>query len=164
MTQEQISKAIKALNVVRYSEIAIPFSADEWSAIIQAHDSLIAAHARYAGGGEAVRKDYMRRLIKGVRDMIEDDPDTIKARKELGDEVTIGRWIDAKILCNVIEEDVLYTHPAPAVPDGYVKVPVEPTRAMLDAAIKTPCQYDTEQDQDYINMYKAMIAASKEND
>lgn len=76
-----------------------------------------AAHATYAGSGEIIRKDYMRRLIRGVRAMIEYDPDTINAKKELGDGVTISRWIDAKILCNIIEDDVLYTHAAPAVPD-----------------------------------------------
>jgi hypothetical protein len=67
--------------------------------------------------GEA-RKDYIRRLIAGVRRSMERDPDTIKARNEMGDEVTIGRWVDASILCDVVEQDVLSTTPAqPQVPD-----------------------------------------------
>jgi hypothetical protein len=59
---------------------------------------------------------------------------------------------------NVVQ--VLQATPQPVVPEGYVLVPAEPTRAMLDAAIATPCAED--QDEDYVNMYKAMLSAGKE--
>lgn len=52
-------------------------------------------------------KDYMRRLISGVRQQIKKDPDTIKACNDCGDDVTIARWIDASILCDVIEDYLL---------------------------------------------------------
>jgi hypothetical protein len=50
------------------------------------------------------KKDYICRLIAGVRQQIEKDPDTIKAYNDCGDYVTIARWIDASILCDVIED------------------------------------------------------------
>jgi hypothetical protein len=53
-------------------------------------------------------KDYILRLIEGVRKQIEKDPDTIKACNELGDDVAIARWFDASILCDVIEDYFIY--------------------------------------------------------
>ena len=53
------------------------------------------------------KKDYIRRLIAGVRKQIEKDPDIIKASADYGDDVTIARWMDASILCLVIEEYLL---------------------------------------------------------
>lgn len=52
------------------------------------------------------RKDYIRRLIAGIRKEIEEDPDTIRAKAEDGD-VLINRWLDVSLLCLVIEEEVL---------------------------------------------------------
>lgn len=54
------------------------------------------------------RKDYLRRLIAGVRRQIDQDPETIKAREECGDELIIGTWVDASLLCLVVEKDVLH--------------------------------------------------------
>lgn len=53
------------------------------------------------------RADFMRSLIEGIRKQIEADPATIAAKKKFGDGITIGTWMDAKLLCNTIEEDVL---------------------------------------------------------
>jgi len=53
------------------------------------------------------RKDYLRRLVSGVRRQIDQDPETIKAREECGDGCLIGTWIDASLLCLVVEKDVL---------------------------------------------------------
>lgn len=54
-----------------------------------------------------MRKDYMMRLIAGVRESIDKDPDIIKAREEHGSEVINGVWLDAELLCRVVEEEVL---------------------------------------------------------
>ena len=56
---------------------------------------------------DEVRLDYLKRLIKGVRKQTDKDPETIEAKEELGDEVTIARWVDANLLCMVIEKDIL---------------------------------------------------------
>ena len=53
------------------------------------------------------KKDYMRRLIKGIRIQESLDPDTIKARKDFGDDVTTGRWTDVELLCITIEQEIL---------------------------------------------------------
>jgi len=58
-----------------------------------------------------IRKDYIRRLIAGVRKQMAKDPRTIEAVKEFGEEVTIGAWLDASILCCVIEKDILGIDP-----------------------------------------------------
>jgi hypothetical protein len=71
----------------------------------------------------------------------------------------------------------LYTHPAPAVPDGYTLVPNEPTEAMFEALCNTPwviegsiegnCFVTKEfPNQRYVlDGWKAMLkAAQKEND
>lgn len=54
------------------------------------------------------RKDYLRRLIAGVRRMIDKDPETINAREEFGEECITGKWIDASLLCLVVEKDILH--------------------------------------------------------
>ena len=54
-----------------------------------------------------IRKDYLKRLIAGVREAKERDPDTIKAKEELGSQVTIAKWVDAELLCMVIENEIL---------------------------------------------------------
>ncbi|MBU6232309.1 hypothetical protein KGP36_06780 [Patescibacteria group bacterium] len=56
---------------------------------------------------QKVRKEYISRLIAGVRRERDSDPDTMRAKEECGEEVRISRWIDASILCLVIEEEVL---------------------------------------------------------
>lgn len=53
------------------------------------------------------RKDYLKRLIAGVRRQVDKDPTTIEVRAEYGDECTPARWIDAELLCSVIESDIL---------------------------------------------------------
>lgn len=58
---------------------------------------------------------------------------------------------------NVIAQQAL----AVAVPDGYKLVPVEPTRAMLDAA-KTDLVRDGEIDPMLKGAYRAMLAAAQE--
>jgi hypothetical protein len=55
----------------------------------------------------SVRVEYLKKLISGVRRAIADDPDTITAKAEYGDDITIGRWVDASILCDVVERDLL---------------------------------------------------------
>jgi hypothetical protein len=51
--------------------------------------------------------DYLKRLIASARKTIASDPETIKAKEELGEGVTIGRWLDIALLCDVVEQDVL---------------------------------------------------------
>ena len=54
--------------------------------------------------------------------------------------------------------------PAPAVPDGWHLVPYEPTDKMIIAGINTPVadsgNDDTDQPEDYRNVYKAMLSAA----
>lgn len=51
----------------------------------------------------------------------------------------------------------------PALPPGYVLVPVEPTPEMVDAAFRAPCSGHPETGgQSYPNIYRAMIAAAPE--
>ena len=66
---------------------------------------------------KGVRKEYLARLIKGVREQRATDPDTIQAQKDCGgyEDVTIARWIDASILCDVIEEEVLSNKDIPTI-------------------------------------------------
>ena len=52
-------------------------------------------------------KDYLRRLIIGVRKEMVKDPETIEAKAALGDEIMVHRWVDAELLCMTIEKDVL---------------------------------------------------------
>ncbi len=55
------------------------------------------------------RKDYLRRLIDGVRDQMASDPETVTAKLINGDETITSRWIDAELLCSVIECEILTT-------------------------------------------------------
>lgn len=57
--------------------------------------------------GDYLRKDFIIRLIAGVRKQIEKDPREIKIREELGEDGISARWVDAASLCSVIEKDVL---------------------------------------------------------
>lgn len=54
-----------------------------------------------------VRKEYLRKLIAGVREQMAKDPEMIQARLEYGEEILTSRWWDAEILCLVIEQEVL---------------------------------------------------------
>lgn len=56
---------------------------------------------------KADRKDYIRRLIAGIREEIEKDPDTMRARENHGEKAIIRRWFDVELLCYVIEKEVL---------------------------------------------------------
>lgn len=71
-----------------------------------------------------------------------------------------GEWRGVPI---VVESD---THQAPALPEGYVMVPVEPTEGMLEAAHDTcfsdPSFRNLPGRDKGLAVYKAMIAASKE--
>jgi regulator of replication initiation timing len=51
----------------------------------------------------------------------------------------------------------LYTAPQPAIPEGYVLVPVEPTQEMLDVILNTHDVYGFAAD-----LYKALLDAAKE--
>lgn len=62
-----------------------------------------------------VRKEYLLRLIRGVRKQIENDPETVAAKKELGDEVTIGKWADATFLCDIVEQEVIANENVPDI-------------------------------------------------
>ena len=53
-----------------------------------------------------VRKDYIRRLIAGVRRIVKNAPENKKAERYLKGSVSL-KWIDIILLCDVIEEDVL---------------------------------------------------------
>ena len=53
------------------------------------------------------RADYIARLIVQIRNQIEKDPDAIKAKLEFGEEVTISKWLNVTLLCDVVESDVL---------------------------------------------------------
>jgi hypothetical protein len=52
-------------------------------------------------------QDYLKRLIASARKSISTDPSTIKAVEEFGEGVTIAKWVDIALLCDVIESDVL---------------------------------------------------------
>lgn len=54
-----------------------------------------------------VRKDYLNRLICGVRKQIDNDIETVRIREECGEGAVTGRWADASVLCNVIESEVI---------------------------------------------------------
>ena len=54
-----------------------------------------------------IRKEYIRRLIAGVRKSMAEDPRTIAAVEECGEGVVIGTWLNAYLLCIVVEKDVL---------------------------------------------------------
>ena len=64
---------------------------------------------------KVVRKEYLTRLIAQVRKQIAKDPDTIAAAKEVGEVVIIGRWLDATLLCNIIEDEILNNDEIPGV-------------------------------------------------
>lgn len=69
---------------------------------------------------KGVRKEYLSRLIEGVRKQITEDPDTIQAQQECGyDDITIARWIDATLLCAVIEEEVLANEDIPTMDKAF---------------------------------------------
>lgn len=73
-----------------------------------------------------VRKDYMKKLINGIRKQIENDPDTIEANErykiEYEEGVIIPRWIDVTLLCDVIEKDILENDEIPSIShDEYLK-------------------------------------------
>jgi hypothetical protein len=54
-----------------------------------------------------IRKEYIKRLIEGVRHQIEEDPLTIEGVDLMGEGTLPARWTDAELLCSVIEIDVL---------------------------------------------------------
>ena len=56
---------------------------------------------------KAIRKDYLKRLIEGVRYVMENDPEMIQAKAVFGDEATPSKWLDATLLCKVIEDEIL---------------------------------------------------------
>jgi len=57
-----------------------------------------------------MRVDYAKRLIAGVRETIEKEH--VEIRKEEGmEECITGTWLDASLLCSVIEKDLI-----PAIP------------------------------------------------
>ena len=51
--------------------------------------------------------DYMRRLIDAIMKQIAEDPETIQAVKDYGDEVLISKWVDVELLCMTVEREVL---------------------------------------------------------
>ena len=54
-----------------------------------------------------IDKDYLRRLIKGVRHQAGIDPETVEAKNMFDMELITARWIDAELLCLTIEQDIL---------------------------------------------------------
>ena len=54
-----------------------------------------------------IRKDYLRRLVAGVRKAIREAPDNIEASKTCGKGALTGRWIDAALLCDVVEKEIV---------------------------------------------------------
>ena len=54
-----------------------------------------------------IRKDYIRRLIAGLRSQIAKDPATIEAIKAAREGAIPWKWVDAAILCDVVEKDIL---------------------------------------------------------
>jgi len=53
------------------------------------------------------KKEYLRKLMDGVRKQALLDPDTVKAREEIGRDLITNRWMDAMLLCDVVENEVL---------------------------------------------------------
>jgi len=53
------------------------------------------------------RRDFIKRLIKGVRNQCYQDPAITEAKEEYDEDIVPLKWVDAVILCRVIEEDVL---------------------------------------------------------
>ena len=54
-----------------------------------------------------IRKDYIRRLIAGVRWAIEKAPENIEAGKIAGKGAITGNWLDAALLCDVVEKEIV---------------------------------------------------------
>lgn len=65
------------------------------------------AEANGAKTMKADCKDYIRRLISGIREEMEKDPDMIRARANHREKAIIRRWFDVELLCYVIEKEVL---------------------------------------------------------
>ena len=53
-----------------------------------------------------IRKDYLRRLIAGVRKIVKAAPENIEARKHGRGAINI-RWLDVVLLCDVVEKEIV---------------------------------------------------------
>lgn len=58
-------------------------------------------------GDEDDRQEYVRKLIAGVRKQCRIDPETIEASEEIGRQAIPARWIEAMILCDIVERELL---------------------------------------------------------
>lgn len=54
-----------------------------------------------------IRKDYLRRLVSGVRKAIREAPENIAASKIYGKGALTGQWLDAALLCDVVEKEIV---------------------------------------------------------
>lgn len=68
------------------------------NAVIELADKLEAAKS----GPSADRVDYLKRLIVGIREEIEKHSTEIH-----GDKCTPSEWVDAWLLCSVVEKEIL---------------------------------------------------------
>lgn len=81
------------------------------SLIIAVNQKSLTAHRGLYKGDDMNedRKDYIRRLIVGVREQIAKDPETIEINEQVTEygDLTPAKWVDADLLCSVIEKEVL---------------------------------------------------------
>jgi hypothetical protein len=118
---------------------------------MESASDLLQPHARHT-------QRLLQDAIEALQDLQSGEPvgEVTVTKNESGQIVSVTRNDSEGRILSMIAEST----PQMVVPEGYVLVPAEPTRAMLDAAIATPCAED--QDEDYVNMYKAMLSAGKE--
>ena len=55
----------------------------------------------------SVRKDYLRRLIAGVRSEMNKAPENVTAVTVAGKGAISARWLDVALLCDVVEAEVI---------------------------------------------------------
>jgi hypothetical protein len=120
--------------------------------------------------------------VEGCSEMaeaLEDEITRLRALLEGGDAVGYGYfdkdsgrmdgWVDKA----EVEQDghvftlthtpkLLYTHPAPVVPEDYVLVPIEPTQHMIDEARYSRTCWVSGKD-DSGSIYKAMLSAAMDD-
>lgn len=61
---------------------------------------------RYPSKEIVIRKDYLRRLIAGVRKIVKTAPENVEARKHSRGAINI-RWLDVVLLCDVVEKEIV---------------------------------------------------------
>ena len=135
---------------------------------LQAMKDALGSLGRFTGEEGSTEDDFriMDNLIVAIEEIEKAKPVAWRI-KQFNEDGEMCGWIYHQIRN---EGQPIYTHPAPAIPEGWLLVPIEPNAVMVDAgdAEIDPgyCEESSSsrfvEDGESIAIYKAMLAAAPE--